>query len=463
MKNRVGERVVLLGGSMCGMLAAAVLADAFTEVLLIDRDRVTDIAGYRRGVPHGRHAHGLVARGQQIMEQQFPGLTNQLRAAGVTPGDFNSDIRWYFNGQRLRPARSGLLSVPATRPVLEHHVRLRVRDIPNVTFLEDYDITGLDTTPDGRRVTGARVRRREVGSQEEILSADLVIDTTGRGSRTPVWLRELGYQPPAESHIKIDLAYTTRHFRLRCDPFGSDLAFIPAPTPSHPRGAFFYKLPGGRDRIELSLTGMLGDHPPTDPDGFMAFVRSLPVPEIYEAVRDAEPIDDAVTFRFPMSVRRHYEKLTRFPERLLVMGDAVCSFNPLYAQGMTVTALESVALQRHLQSGAIPRSQAFFRDIGKVVDSPWQVSAGADLAYPGVEGPRTPKIRLVNSYIARLQDAAVDDPVLSNAFIRTAGLIDPPQALLRPGNVIRVLRRSGRTPAVAPNAVRQPDDAIIHS
>src|SRR5690606_2428276 len=163
------------------------------------------------------------------------------------------------------------------------------------------------------RVIGARVQRQGADTTPEILDADLVIDTTGRGSRTPVWLEELGYARPEDERVKINLAYTTRHYRVDKDPFGSDIAIIAAATPTHPRGAFFYRMPGDDGRLELSLTGMLGDHPPTDPEGFTEFARSLPVPDIYRSIRDAEPIDDPVMFRFPASVRRRYERLERFP------------------------------------------------------------------------------------------------------------------------------------------------------
>jgi hypothetical protein len=329
--------------------------------------------------------------------------------------------------------------------------------------MEGFDIVGLEMMPDGKRVTGARVQRREEGAPIETLAADLVIDTTGRGSRTPAWLTEFGYDRPDEEQIKIDLAYTTRHFRLRSDPFGSDVAIIPAPTPAYPRGAFLYRLPDGS--VELSLTGMLGDHAPNDPDGFLDFARSLPVPEIYAAVRDAEPLDDAITFRFPASAWRHYERLTRFPERLLVMGDAVCSFNPLYAQGMTVSALESLTLQQHLRKGKIPAAAPFFRDLAKVIGGAWDFSAGADLGYPAVEGRRTMKVRVANAYVARLQNAAIHDARLGNAFIRAAGLVDPPQALLRPKNALRVLWHTWRgragTPATAVQDAADAADAAV--
>jgi 2-polyprenyl-6-methoxyphenol hydroxylase-like FAD-dependent oxidoreductase len=446
MGSRIGDRAVVLGGSMAGLLAARVLSESFAEVIVVDRDELTGVTGYRRGVPHGRHAHALLASGQQIIESYFPGLTDGLIEAGVQPGDFNADIQWYLNGQRLKPSNSNLLCVPAIRPVLEYHVRRRVQAIPNVTFLERTDILGLQTTPDAGRVTGARVQRQAEDSAVEVLEADLVMDCTGRGSRTPVWLEELGYDRPEEERMKIGLAYTTRHYQLPADPLGTDLAIIPIATPSHPRGGVFYRLPGGGGRMELSLTGILGDHAPTDPDGFEAFAKSLPVPDIYNFIRAGEPLDDPVKFSFPQSVRRHYERLTRFPEGFLVLGDAVCSFNPVYAQGMTVASFESRTLRRHLQRGAVPPARRYFKDVAKDIKAAWELSAGADLGYAGVDGRRTPKVRMANAYVGRLHNAAVHDSYLTNAFIRAAGLLDPPPAIMRPGALVRVLRYGWRQP-----------------
>ncbi len=456
MASHVGDRAVVLGGGMAGLLAARVLADAYTDVLVVDRDQLIGTSGPRRGVPHGRHAHALLARGQQILDELFPGLTAELGAAGVPAGDLAADLRWYFNGQRLQPGRTGLFSVSATRPVLESHVREKVNALPSVSFAERSDILGLVTTPDRGRITGVRVLRHAEDSTEEVFPADLVIDATGRGSRTPAWLEELGYQRPAEDRVKIGLAYTTRHFRLRSDPYGSDLSINPVASPANPRGAFFPKLPG--DKSMLSLTGILGDHPPTDHEGFLAFAKSLPIPEIYEAIRDAEPLDDPVTFMFPASVRRHYERLTRFPGSLLVMGDGACSFNPVYGQGMTVAALEAITLREHLGHGGPPEPGRFFRDISRVIDAPWDISASGDLSFPGVEGRRTLKVRLGNAYMARLQTAATHDGSLTAAFMRAAGLVDPPQALMRPSVVLRVLRNARGRPRSVPV---QPDNSAV--
>jgi len=457
MSRQIGDRAVVLGASLAGLLAARVLADAYAQVTVIDRDELPETPMHRRGVPHGRHIHGLLARGQQALEELFPGLTAELVAHGVPAGDMLADTRLYLSGHRLRQAHAGLVVLCASRPVLEGHVRARVRALPNLRFLDRCDVVGLTATPDGRRVAGARVLRRADGSAEQVLGADLVVDATGRGSRTPVWLEALGYPRPQEDQVRIGLGYMTRTYRLPPNALGGDLAVLQAATPRHPRTGALQMLEG--DRWMLTLGGILGDHPPTDPDGFLDFARSLQFPDIYQTIRDAEPLDDPVPFRFPASVRHRYERLDRFPDGLLVMGDAIASFNPIYGQGMSVAALEALTLRRHLERGAAPQPRRFFRDLARVVDVPWDIAAGGDLVFPGVQGRRTLKARLVNAYIARLHAAAAHDASLASAFVRVAGLVAPPQTLLRPGVALRVLRGSLR-PAVDTRGRLEHEDAL---
>ena len=444
MTRQIGDRAVVLGASMAGLLAARVLADAYAQVTVIDRDELPAADAHRRGVPQGRHLHGLLARGQEALEELLPGLTAELTAQGVPAGDMLADTRLYLSGHRLRRARSGLVVLCASRPVLEGRIRARVRAIPNVRLVDRCDILGLATTPDDRRVTGARVLRRADGSAEQLLGADLVVDATGRGSRTPMWLEALGHPRPREEQVRIGLGYASRTYRLPPDALGGDVAVLQAATPEHPRTGGLQLLEG--DRWMVTLGGILGDHPPTDPDGFLEFARSLRFPDIYETVRDAEPLDEPVAFRFPASVRRRYERLRRFPDGLLVLGDAVASFNPVYGQGMSVAALEALTLRRHLERGTRPQPRRFFADLARVVDVPWEIAAGGDLVFPGVQGRRTPKGRLLNAYIARLHAAAARDAGLADAFVRVAGLVAPPQTLLHPRVAVRVLRPS-RQPA----------------
>jgi 2-polyprenyl-6-methoxyphenol hydroxylase-like FAD-dependent oxidoreductase len=444
MNQQIGDRAVVLGAGMAGLLVAHVLADAYGQVTVIDRDQLSETSMHRRGVPHGRHLHALAARGQQALEELFPGLTADLVASGAPAGSLLANARLYLSGHRLRQPDTGLVLLCASRPFLEAHLRARVRALPNVTLLDRCDVVGLATTPDGRRVTGARVLRRADGSAEEVLGADLVVDASGRGSRAPLWLEALGYARPTKEQVRIGLGYATRTYRLPPDALDGDLAVLQAGTPQHPRTGALQRLEG--DRWMLTLAGILGDYPPTDPDGFLAFARSLRFPDIYEVIRDAEPLDDPVGFRFPASVRHHYERLDRFPAGLVVLGDAVASFNPIYGQGMSLAAVEALILRRHLERGIEPQPRRWFRDLARVVDVPWDMSAGGDLAFPGVPGRRSPKVRLVSAYLTRLHAAAAHDASLASTFIRVAGLVAPPQTLLRPQVAVRVLR-AGLHPA----------------
>jgi 2-polyprenyl-6-methoxyphenol hydroxylase-like FAD-dependent oxidoreductase len=432
---------LVLGGSMAGLLAARVLSDVYGQVTIVDRDELGPGPDARGGVPQGRHAHGLLASGRAVLEELFPGIVEDLVAAGAPSGDTLSRGRFYFGGHRLVRHDSRMVAVGASRPMLESFVRQRVHAIPGVSVQDRTDVVDLAFDATGTRVTGAEVVPREGDRAARTIPADLVVDATGRGSRTPEWLTRRGYPPVAVDRVGIDLAYTSRVFTAGPDLLDGDNVVLLGSTPANPRGAVLQRLEGGR--ALLSLIGILGDYPPTDDAGFRAFAASLSAPEIYAAIRDAEPLTRAVSFRFPESVRRRYERLNRFPGGLLVMGDAVCSFNPAYAQGMSVSALQALALRDSLRRAASrgdrqPDAPRFFRAAAKVVDRPWMVAAGGDLAFPGVPGPRPLPVRLVNAYVARVQAAAERDAKLAVAFLRVGAMLDAPPALMRPDRLLRV-------------------------
>jgi 2-polyprenyl-6-methoxyphenol hydroxylase-like FAD-dependent oxidoreductase len=190
----------------------------------------------------------------------------------------------------------------------------------------------------------------------------------------------------------------------------------------------------------LTLCGLVGDHPPTDPQGFDAFARSLRFADIHDALRGGEPIDDPAPFRFPANVRRRYERMRHFPEGFLVLGDAVCSFNPIYGQGMTVAALQAMALRHCLEDGHQRLAHRFFSTAANAIDHAWNMATGADLALPGVDGPRSLQVRLTNAYINRLLAVAAHEPVVAASFTRVAGMVETLASLLRPTLALRVLR-----------------------
>ncbi len=432
------SRAVVLGGSLAGLFAARVLSDAYDEVLIVDRDELVGQDGPRRGCPQGRHINGLLARGQQVMEELYPGITEELFADGVPTGDLAGSVRWYFKGKPLRQRDAGLVCVAASRPMLEKHIRQRTQALPQVRFLEKHDILGLATTADGSRVTGARVQRLTGKGTARTITADLVVDATGRGSRTPLWLEQLGYPRVEEEQKKIGLTYVTQHYRLNSDPYDGDLSINPVASAALPRGAIFTKTDGGR--VELTTYGLLGDNPPTDQEGLYRWLETLSAPEIAAAARRAEPLDEPVAFRFPTTLRRRYEKLSRFPDGLLVTGDAVTCFNPVYAQGMTVAALSALTIREHLHTGATPDPLRYFRDLAtEVIDPPWEMTNTVDLSFPGVPGKRTPQVRMGQVFLSLVQTAAARDSKVTAAYMRAAGLIDRPESLMRPSLVARVL------------------------
>ncbi|WP_326551664.1 FAD-dependent oxidoreductase [Micromonospora sp. NBC_01813] len=436
MNTDTDDHVVVLGGSMAGLLAARVLADAYERVTLIDRDQLSEDGVHRRGVPQGRHLHALLARGRRVLDDLFPGLTDDLAVAGVPSGDLLDNVRWFVSGHRISRINIGQSMLFPSRPLLESHVRARLRKLPGVTLVDGTTVTGLTSSDGGSRVTGVRIRTGP--DTESVIEADLTVDATGRGSRTPAWLDALGYPKPATEQIRVDVGYASRSYRLPPGTLGTDKLILQNWTPARPYGAGLAEQEGGRHI--LTLAGLLGNHPPTDPAGFAAYAAQLEYPDIHQAIQQGEPLDDPVAFRYPANVRHHYERLSRFPDGLLVIGDAICSFNPFYGQGMTVAALQAQALREVLSTGSL-HWRRFFRQVARVVDVPWSIAAGGDLAFPGVVGRRTAKIRLVNAYLPRLHAAAVHDPTLSAAFTRVTGLLEPPESLLRPDRMLRVLRR----------------------
>lgn len=447
-----GGAAVVIGASIGGLLAARALAEHYGQVLLLERDTLPAAGGHRKGTPQSRHAHAVLVRGLAVIEGYFPGLTAALVAQGADYGDVSQNARWFHEGAHHRPAVSGHHAINVSRPLLEATVRARLRELPNVQLVDGCDVLGLLTTPDAARVSGVRVIRRRADSAEESLAADLVVDASGRGSRSAAWLEALGYARPVEDVVQIGVTYTSCEYRRRAEQRAGPVALIVAASPEQPRGGVLLSQEG--DRWILTAAGYLGAQAPLTHAGLLEYVGGMAVPALYEVLKDAEPVSEPVAYKIPSNLRRRYERLARFPQGFLVFGDALCSFNPIYAQGMSVAALEAEALGACLEQGEDDLAQRFFAQAAAIIDPPWATAVGNDLRFPEVAGPRTAMTRLIAWYLGKLHHAAHHDAELSLAFLKVANLLEPPPSLLRPGIAWRVLRgnlwaRRGTPPANA--------------
>jgi 2-polyprenyl-6-methoxyphenol hydroxylase-like FAD-dependent oxidoreductase len=448
--RQIGEHAVVLGASVGGLLAARALTEAYERVTIVERDTLPPAGQARKGVPQGRHIHALLPRGQQILEELFPGLIDELVDAGAVDADPATQYRFVMGGHALRRVPIGGRGILAGRPFLEGHLRARVRALPGVAFAEGRDVVGLAVTGGTERITGARIIGRTVGSAEEELAADLVVDAMGRGSRTATWLAALGYRPAPVEELRVDVTYASRFLRLSPATL-SDKAVLVGPRPDWPRTMGIIAVEGGRHL--LTVAGLGAAHrPPTDDAGFVAFAGTVAPPDVFAAIQAAQPLGDIVPYRYPSNLRRHYQRLRRFPKGLLVTGDALCSFNPIYAQGMTVAALEAAALRRCLAAGDEGLARRFFRAAAKAGNTPWRMAVSADLALHDVKGTRTPATRLLNAYVDRQQATAEHDVAVAEQFMRVVGLLDPPAQLIRPTILARTLltSRSRAIPRAAP-------------
>jgi 2-polyprenyl-6-methoxyphenol hydroxylase-like FAD-dependent oxidoreductase len=442
----VRKSAVVIGGSMAGLSAAAVLASRFATVTVVERDVLPDGPSDRKGVPQGRHAHGLLPAGLQRLEGWFPGLTEELLAAGAHPVDIGRDASWYQGGHRLR-FPTGITGPVASRALLEHHVRRRALALPNVTLRAGAGVTGL--TASAGQVTGVTL---EDGTT---LAADLVVDASGRQGRSVRWMADLGYDPPLTTEVDIDVAYASRIFR-RHPSHTSDWTFAIVLS-GPPTGRWGVAFPIEGDRWIVTLTGMHGDRPPTDEAGFLAFARSLPSQEVADFIESATPAGPAVTHRLHSNQRRHVEKLRNVPGGLVMLGDAVCSFNPTYGQGMTTATLQAEALGRALDR--VPTLDARFvraayKRIAKAIAPAWQMTTGADFALPATVGPKPPGTDLLNRYMAHVFRASQVDEEVCLRVIEVTTLLLPPQALLTPRMMAAVFRAS-RTAVDVPQPARE--------
>ncbi|BAZ39657.1 hypothetical protein NIES4101_56110 [Calothrix sp. NIES-4101] len=458
IKNQT--QAIVIGGSIAGLLAAQTLSRYFHQVIIIERDRLPNQAESRHGVPQSQHLHAFLKRGQNILEEIFPGFKAELTAAGAPLVDVTKDFQW-FGWRGLHPQFSSDFSIHlCSRNLVEHLIRRRVEANPQVKFVRGM-VTGF-LADSQENITGVKWRvipdTEKQTSNETEQTANLVVDASGRNSQTPKWLTAMGYVPPKETKINPFLAYATRWYEYKESLYpGVKGAMTLSQAPDKKRSAVWLVVEG--NRLVITLAGIAKDYPPTDEAGFLEFAKSLRSQQVApagvyryldELITDAKPISPIYGYRNTESCRRHYEKLTKFPDGLIVMGDAFCCFNPVYGQGMTVAALEAVTLdqclQKYVSKGVNSQllrgfSRTFQRKLSKTVDVAWMMATGEDFRWQSTEGGKQNFIeRIMQYYTDQILLTGAENPEMHQLFIEVFHLVKPPTAFFHPHVVLTVAK-----------------------
>jgi len=439
-------KAIVMGASIAGLWTARALIDHFEEVILLERDRLPDGPEFRSGAPQVRQYHGLLLSGLRQMQAWFPGLDEELIAAGAVPYDVIGDVHFHTRNYWFPRFTSGQVLLSCTRLLLESSIRRRLRQNPCIRFVEGVEVVGLQSDPEKRRVTGVRIRNRRGGSErletDPLYEADLVVDALGRRSQTPEWLVEMGYPAPKESIVDGFLGYVTRRYKRKPN---TPMILIVASPPNDPYTALIF--PEENDTMVALMAGYNKHYPPTDPEEFEAFAQNLG-PEFQEALKGAEPISQPYGYRGTSSSWRHYEALELWPERFVVLGDAFCGFNPVYGQGMSAAAMSAVALADRIRrsNGNLDGvAKSTLRDISKITQGVWLLATSADLEWPDTEGGPAGKglgDRFGHWYINKMLETTAFDKEVRLEFIAVSQLVKPGTALFAPGIFLRVMKQA---------------------
>jgi 2-polyprenyl-6-methoxyphenol hydroxylase-like FAD-dependent oxidoreductase len=439
----IGRQAVVIGAGMAGLTAAGALADRFDQVVVLERDTLPSEPAYRAGTPQARHVHALLLSGQRALSELFPGFEQDLAQAGAVPLRAGLDVRIERQGYHPFPQRDlGWISYAVSRPTIERAVRARVEGRANTTLRQRCRVQEVLASPDGKAVTGVRYDNEDGAS--ETIAADLVVDASGRGALTLALLQSIGRPLPEETTIGIDLGYATCVFAIPDDApadWKGVMTFGQAPHDS--RGGLMLPLEG--NRWMATIGGRHGDVPSGDAEGFLSYARALRTPTIYNAISHARRLGEVARYGFPESVRRHFERLDVFPRGLLPIGDAICRFNPVYGQGMSVAALEACLLRRLLErsgdgdpiAGLAP---AFFAEVQALIETPWSVAV-LDFVFPDTRGQRPADFETTLRFGIALTRLAAEDPAVHKLTAEVQNLLKPRSVYRDPKLVERVLAK----------------------
>src|ERR1700730_14013814 len=429
MSGLLGQRAVVVGAGIGGLSMAGALAKYFDRVEILERDRLTACAASRSGTPQDRHPHGLLAGGLRALGEIFPGFESDLARAGAVPVSVAQDVRYERPDVGALPRRDfGISLLCASRPLIELVLRRRAEAIANIELRPECRVTGIVPITANAYVHAIRF---DAGSgRSETLEADLVVDASGRGALTLSLFDALGWDRPEVTEVGVDLSYATAVVPIPANaPPDWKLVLTQPDPPFLALHAVLAPMEDGRWIIAIADHGTAARLETWD--AFLEASRALTTPTVYNALRFAQPPYGIRHYRFPVSTWKHFERLPRLPRGVLPVADALCRFNPIHGQGMSSAAKQARLLQDVLGRAAaepdpIAAAQAgFMAEVASVLETPWNMSTSADLAFPGTRGERPPDFAEARPFEAALFRAAVADPVVHRALMDVMQLLQP--------------------------------------
>jgi 2-polyprenyl-6-methoxyphenol hydroxylase-like FAD-dependent oxidoreductase len=441
---QIGKQAVVIGAGMAGLTAAEALADHFDNVIVLERDSLPSEPMHRAGTPQARHVHGLLFSGQRALNELFPEFEQDLVRVGAVPLTAGLDVRVERPGYDPFPQRDlGWCGYAASRPAIERAVRHRLDSRANIKLCQRCQVREVLAASDGEAVTGVRYVNAS-GERSKTITADLVVDASGRGAPTLALLQSIGRPLPEETTIGIDVGYATCIFSIPDDAsteWKGVMTFPKAPQSS--RGCLMLPIEG--NRWMATIGGRHGEVPTGDAEGFLAEAKELRTPTIYNAIRNAKRLDGVARYGFRESIWRHFERLDSFPRGLLPIGDAICCFNPLYGQGMSVAALEGCLLKRLLERSGeasdpiAELASTFFKEMQSLIETPWSV-AMLDFVFPETRGQRPADFEMTLKF-GLANRLAAEDPAVHKLTLEVQHLLKPRSVYRDPDLVRRVFAK----------------------
>ncbi|SMQ64804.1 2-polyprenyl-6-methoxyphenol hydroxylase [Bacillus sp. OV166] len=442
----LGKRALVIGGSIAGLLAARILSDFFEEVLIIEKDQKREKHLTRTGVPQGTHGHALLKSGEEILTELFPGIVDELIADGSVKSDFTSELAWNHHGSWKVKYHAGISIIQQSRPFLEWHIQRRLEMIPNISFLYGAKAKRMVINSDSTSIIGVEIQKD--GEAAVPLNANLVVDATGAGSNSTNWLRQLGFDAPQKTEVKVNLFYASRIYSSlssKNKDWGNLLVY-PNP-PRQNRGGSIS--PIENQRWMVTLLGYGVESPPSTLEEFINYAKSLEQPDVYEAIKNGTPETDVSVYRFPALRRFHYENLQRFPNGLIVSGDAFCRIDPVFGQGMSIAALEAIALKKELQKALKKNklsqiSKNTHRSFSKIIDVPWLIALTEDFRFTHTDGAKPFGLPLLKWYVKRVILACESNQKIYGKLINVLQLKAHPISLFSSSTLKAVLFQAKR-------------------